>query len=129
MNMFKFIHPPRNRSEAWRCLMINQLACPGLGTIIAAQKIGFAQAGIMLAGFFVAMGYLCWLIFHQVQLVFDMEVTMQQFNETRFDYWWVGAFGFGLCLIAWLWSLITSIQLVKGTPPNAPPPSVPPRIS
>ncbi|MEO6034102.1 MAG: hypothetical protein ABIQ35_02490 [Verrucomicrobiota bacterium] len=126
--MFKFIHPPRNRSEAWRCAMINQLACPGLGTIIAGQKIGFAQAGVMLVGFFLFTGYLCWFIFHQLNLLFDMGAGGQQFDQTRFEHWWIGAVGLGLCLIAWIWSLASSIELVRRSPENAPPAHLPPRI-
>ena len=126
--MFSFIHPPRNRSEAWRCAMINQLAFPGLGTVIAGQKIGYAQAAVMLAGFFGWAGYTCWFIFHQLTLLFDMGIGVKQFNETRFDHWWIGATGLALCVIAWIWSLVTSIQLVKAAPENTPLASLPPRI-
>lgn len=126
--MFKFIHPPRNRSEAWRCAMINQLACPGLGTIIGGQKIGYVQAGLMLVGFFLFTGYLCWFIFHQLHLLFDMDASGQQFSQTRFDHWWIGAVGLGLCLLSWIWALGSSIQLVKNSPENAPPAHLPPKI-
>lgn len=127
--MFSFIHPPRNRSEAWRCAMINQLALPGLGTVIGGRKVGYAQAVIMVAGFFIVTGYLCWFIFHQTKLLFDMNISAQQFNESRFDNWWIGAIGFGLCLAAWIWSLISSIQFIKSTPENSPPPILPPKLS
>ncbi len=108
--------------------MVNQLAFPGLGTIFGGQKIGYAQAGVMLAGFFITMGYLCWFIFRQTQLLFDMSVSTEQFNESRFDYWWIGAGGFALCLGAWLWSLWSSIQFIRTTPENTPPRSIPPKL-
>lgn len=83
----------------------------------------------MLVGFFGFTGYLCWFIFHQTKLLFDMGTSSEEFNTVRFDHWWVGAVGLGLCLIAWCWSLFTSVSLVKCTPETSPPPSsVPPKI-
>ncbi len=127
--MARFIHPPRNRSEAWRCALVNQLAFPGLGTIFAAQKIGYAQAALMLAGFFVWTGYMCWVIYHQIKVLFDMGASTQEVNDAKFAHGWVGVVGLGLCLVAWSWSLFSSIQIVKAAPENALPPSVPPKIS
>jgi hypothetical protein len=127
--MFSFIHPPRNRSEAWRCAMINQLAFPGLGSILAAKKSGVAQAILMLVGFFGFAGYLCWFIFHQINLLFDMGTSSKQFAVARFDHWWIGAASLGLCLLVWFWSLFTSIELVQSAPENSPPPPMPPLIS
>ncbi|MEO6182697.1 MAG: hypothetical protein ABIP71_06300, partial [Verrucomicrobiota bacterium] len=113
----------------WRCLMVNQLAFPGLGTIFAGKKIGFTQAALSLVGFFVATGYTCWFIFHQIKLLFDVGTSSQEFNAVRFDHWWIGAVGLGLCLIAWSWSLFTSIEIVKSTRENSPiPPLPPPKI-
>jgi hypothetical protein len=125
--MFKFMRPPRNRAEAWRYALLNQLAFPGLGTILAGRNVGFAQAAIMLAGFFIAMGYICWFIFHQLRLLFDMSASAPQFNEARFAHWWIGALGFGLCFISWLWSFVSCVQFIKAAPENAPMP--PPKIS
>jgi hypothetical protein len=110
--------------------MINQLAFPGLGTLLAARKIGFAQAALMLVGFFVATGYICWFIYHQIQLLFDMNTTAQQFSATRFEHWQIGAIGLGICAVAWTWSLVTSIRLILAAPENTPmPPAIPPKIS
>lgn len=109
--------------------MVNQLAFPGLGTIFGAQKIGYIQAGVMLTGFFVSIGYLCWFIFRQAQLLFDMSLSTEQINQARFDYWWIGAIGSALCLIAWFWSLWSSLQFIRTTPENTPPRSIPPKLS
>ena len=125
--MFKFMHVPRNRAEAWRFALLNQLAFPGLGTILAGQMIGFAQAALMVAGFFISMGYVCWFIFNQLHLLFDMSASPQQFNEIRFAHWWIGAVGFGLCLISWCWSLISSAQFIKAAPETSA--MLPPKIS
>ena len=40
--------------------IVNQLAFPGLGTLMMGRRVGYAQAAVMLAGFFLTMGYLLW---------------------------------------------------------------------
>ena len=108
--------------------MVNLLAFPGLGTVLAAKKIGYAQAAVMLVGFFTATGYMCWIIYIQIKLLFDMGTSAQEFGEKRFEHWWIGVVGFALCLIAWIWSLFSSIQLLKENPKDTPLATVPPGL-
>jgi len=42
---------PMDRLGAWLCLLANVIALPGLGSIIAGKRVGYAQALLALAGF------------------------------------------------------------------------------
>lgn len=96
----------------WTLVLINQLAFPGLGTILAGRKVGYAQAVLMVSGFLLSVGFMLWFIFCMVRLVFN-DVSEQEFKAQYEPYWWTLRWGLGLCAVAWLWSLWSSFWMLR----------------
>jgi hypothetical protein len=106
---------------ARNCLLVNQLATPGLGSLMAGRIIpGLGQVVVAVTGF-VLVG--AWSVLTTVQ-------TYRQFTEDApaKSYARCGQLGALVFLAAWLWSLVTSISLwrqakaaERGAPRNVPP--------
>jgi hypothetical protein len=99
------------RNKLWACVAVNLLAFPGLGTIGAGQRFGYAQASVMVAGFLLFLGYFLWFVLGAFQFLSggDHEAWEQHYRSGL----WVGLAGLGLCVIAWFWALATSIRLMR----------------
>jgi hypothetical protein len=119
-------HPPRNRSEAWTCVMANLVACPGVGTLMAGRKIGYAQGGLAVAGAIPLAGYISWFSFQKFNALLNVEGNLHA--AAGYGPWWIGAVGLGIFALAWLWSLVSSIQILF-SPPTTDNLGVPPKIS
>jgi hypothetical protein len=91
--------------------MINQLAFPGLGTILAGRGIGYAQAAIMVVGFLLVMGYLVLYLGASYRYLQTPAWTQTDFEAHYRPYLWALYDGTGLCLVAWFWSLRSSLAL------------------
>lgn len=97
---------PLNRKEAWACLGINLLVCPGLGSIIAGRLAGFFQLLLAGAGLvLVLVGGVAFLAVYYTSMQFPHDHRAL----------WTGAVGLALFAAGWTWSLVTSIQVVKET--------------
>lgn len=125
--------PDRTPDEAtaWACLVANTLTLPGLGSIAAGRKVGYAQATIALIGFAGSMlsvlAY-CW------QWIQRGEMPLELDNPALL----AALASITLFAFAWLWALGTSLQIraearhtspQSGVPPQLPPdipPAVPP---
>ena len=108
------------RSRAWTCAVVNQLAFPGLGTIMAGRRIGFVQAPVMVAGFILVMAFMGVWFLALFRLATDPAWTDAQFNAQWRSWAWAGLWGALLCGIAWCWALVSSIAIVRQaqhTPP------------
>jgi RimJ/RimL family protein N-acetyltransferase len=82
-------HPPQvSQGIAIAALLLNVFIWPGLGSLVAEQKVGWAQGFLFLGGFVVLVG--------TFGLGFVISIAM-----------WVGA---------WVWGIITGIQLLSGRP-------------
>ena len=105
--------PPPLRARPWVCVLLNQLAFPGLGTILAGRRIGYVQATIMVAGFILFTGFMIWFIVCAVQNL--LSDTMDETALTRLyrPYLWAAKYGLALCIVAWFWSLISSIGILR----------------
>lgn len=103
---------PIDRPAAWACTITNLAALPGLGTIAAGRKVGYAQAALALTGF--ALN-LVWAFL----LVRDWRAEGALPTDFRPSLWLgiAGVFIFGT---GWLWSLSSSLQLHRqaGKPPT-----------
>ena len=104
---------PLTISKAWSCAAMNQLAFPGIGTVMARRKIGYFQAAIMISGFLLTMYFFCWYIGSLLQAPFQND-----WNETRFyaevaRRKWIGIIGGIICAAAWLWALMSSLSIIK----------------
>src|SRR6266852_5377399 len=114
---------PPKRASAWVCAAINQLAFPGLGTILAGRRAGYFQAAIMIAGFCLTMGFMLRVIFCALRGLAAQDAN--HFADQWRPYAWAGKSGLALCLVAWGWALASSISIVRAatkTRTGEPPP-------
>ncbi|MDB6112160.1 MAG: hypothetical protein JWR69_3910 [Pedosphaera sp.] len=117
---------PLKRATALNCLLVNQLATPGLGSLMGRRiSAGLVQLALALAGFGCVMGWF-------IQLFSD---TYRQFSDLPSQpkpYPWIGTLGLILVVSSWLLSWITSLSLLREAQrnePNSPPIiTVPPLI-
>lgn len=110
--------PPRGRkplssAAARNAVLLNQLATPGLGTLMAGRLVvGIGQLLLALAGFgFVVVWFVALLRQYYGQITGEVPIT---------PIAWLGEIGASLFLAAWFWSLVTSIKLVREARRNAP---------
>lgn len=110
---------PLSRAAARNWALINQLATPGLGSLLAGRRLaGVGQLLLAVAGFVLVVG---WFV-----------VTATNFyNQLASDAepkpaGWLGGAGALIFAAAWLWSLLTSIQILRSardaSPEKLPPP-------
>ena len=111
---------PLRRGEAVGCAMINQFATPGLGSIVARHFIaGTGQLILAVIGFCFLTR---WIFQWSHSLVAEVMQTQKVPPSGFLLHWGIAIFG-----IAWLWSLITSIQILMAFPRNSTS-RIPPRI-
>lgn len=97
-----------SHTKARNAALLNQLATPGLGSLIAGRWLaGTGQLLVFLAGFVV---YCAWALKNLSQyysLMFsDTPPASVGWNR-------MASAGVLLCVASWLWSLVTSISLVR----------------
>ena len=125
---------PLSRARVWTCILTNQLATPGLGSLMARRVwAGTGQLLLALAGFVLIV-------------VWFFEVMIQYYGQVTGDVparpvGWIGEIGAILFVASWLWALATSISLwrqakseeraeLKTVPPRmADLPGQPPKLS
>lgn len=107
---------PLHRSEAWSCALINQLATPGLGSLVARRWVaGTIQIVLAIIGFCLIMFWFAQKMRLLYGQMFGTDIPVNAGNQA--GQWGLIFFG-----IAWLWSLLTSIQIVMNAPKSSPPP-------
>ena len=117
MRMKIFLVPnrgqPIDRARATNCAVINLAATPGLGSWLVGRMVeGVAQLILSVTGF-------CLLIGWFVQLVI---VAVKQLGGASPDArtsLWLLKVGGGLFVLAWIWSLVTSISVWREAKRNA----------
>jgi hypothetical protein len=114
--------PPKAMTpgRAWTCVLINQLATPGFGSIAGGRRIvGTCQLIVALAGFVLLTG---WMFHYFYQLSMgDLETWTPDKS-----YAWLGKWGLICFAAGWFWALATSISLLRQA--KAEQPAVPPRM-
>lgn len=108
---------PLDRSTARNSVLINQLATPGLGSLLAGRWVaGVGQLLLAVAGFVMVVA---WFV----------AVMIQMYRQINGDnapkpVGWLGEAGAGTFAAAWLWALVTSFSLLRESKdtPDAPPP-------
>jgi len=95
-----------------------------MGGRIAA---GLGQLAIILTGF----ALVCVWFYRVMKTYYNMSDFSEQIGKPHSFYWGYFIAGFSLAGVSWLWSLLTSIQIVAQakTPEPALPGSSPPRIT
>lgn len=119
--MFSF-NQPLTPATARRAALINQLATPGLGTLMLGKiALGLTQLTLAIAGFlFVVAWFVMILTQFYGQISGNVEVK---------PVGWIGITGAILFVASWCWSLITSIRFIRKASRMAQHlPEVPPRI-
>ena len=116
----KVVSPAAARNAA----LVNQFATPGLGSLMAGRWMaGTGQLLLAVAGFVFVV-----LWFFKTMIQFSDEIDG---NATPPSAAWLGETGAALFILAWLWSLVTSIGLMMRAKAEAPagPPTVPPPMA
>lgn len=111
---------PLDEKAAQGCLLLNLLAWPGLGSLLARRKSGGIQMAMSLLGIFSVV----WAL---------QKFTAMMIDETRYPTWhdsfiWLAIGGVASFVLAWVWALFTSLSIRKEAIKNATPPPLPKRI-
>jgi 4a-hydroxytetrahydrobiopterin dehydratase len=98
---------PLSRKRIISCVLMNLLATPGLGSFVARRRVaGTGQILLSLAGFGLLMVWFYKLVIVQYYGQITGNVTVEPVG-------WIAVTGGVLFLLAWLWSLVTSISLLR----------------
>jgi hypothetical protein len=97
----------------WLSVIVNQFAFPGLGTIMMGRRVGYAQASIMVAGFVMVTGFVLWFIVCSARYAGNPTWTEADFTGRYRPYRWTLTWGLALCVVAWVWALVSSIQILR----------------
>ena len=100
---------PLTRKRLISCVLLNLLGTPGLGSIIARRWIaGIGQMVLSVVGFILIMVWFYKLVIVQYYGQINGGVPLPSVAR-------IGLTGGILFALAWLWSLLTSIQMLQGT--------------
>jgi hypothetical protein len=106
---------PLTLAAARNAALVNQLATPGLGTLMLGRfALGCSQLALALAGFLLVI---IWFgsVLYQYYGQISGDVTVRPVG-------WIGISGGVLFIAAWIWSLFTSLKFLQearrlNTPP------------
>ena len=111
--------PRLKRSKALNCLLVNQFATPGLGSLMGGRILaGIVQLGLALLGFGLVVA---WFIGVFTKAYHD---AMEQ-PGTSANYSFLGLAGFGAFACSWVLSWFTSISLLRNSLPDEKPAPAP----
>ena len=97
-----------SRQQARTCVIVNQLACPGIGTFMGGRRVaGLIQATMMIAGF---CAVITWGVL-QISAVYKFALDARA-TEVKQPPGWLGIVGLALCVAAWVWALVSSFQIL-----------------
>lgn len=112
----RWIGQPLGRGRAMTAGVINQLATPGLGSLMAGRFVaGVGQLLLALAGFGLL---LAWFI-RMLIAYYGLIATTASNAEPHVPPSWFWKAGVVLFGAAWLWALVTSISLLREARANA----------
>ena len=120
-----FLRPPRgplSRSTARNAALLNQCATPGLGSLMAGRRLaGIGQLLLAVAGFVMIIG---WFV------LLALQIYNQLINDAPTkSVAWLGEAGAVIFVAAWLWSLVTSLSVLREARANERKSATPPVIS
>jgi hypothetical protein len=118
-----FKRKPLTTDSARNAALINQLATPGMGSLMAGRYAsGAGQLTLSVAGFVLVIA---WFVAVMRQFYGQIEGNV----EVK-PVGWIGLTGVVIFAAAWVWSLVTSISLIREArrnratqfnPPQPPP--------
>jgi 4a-hydroxytetrahydrobiopterin dehydratase len=102
------VNPARlTRKRIISCVLFNLLGTPGLGSVIARRWFaGIGQIVLSLTGFVLVLIWFYRLVIVQFYGQINGPVTLQPVG-------WIGLLGATLFALAWFWSLVTSLILLR----------------
>ena len=108
--MKPFSAPKRiSHAKARNAALLNQFATPGLGSILAGHWLaGAGQLLLFLAGFVL---YCAWA-FSNLAKYFSL-MSLNEAPPENFGWNRTATMGLALCVAAWLWSLVTSLRILR----------------
>jgi hypothetical protein len=110
--------PLLSRARITTCILINLSATPGLGSIFARRMVvGIFQLILSLIGFCLIVGWM----FEAMATTISQEMNGQSHANAPDWMWRWGLIFFGT---AWLWSLVTSINLWRQAKLESAPPKL-----
>jgi ABC-type uncharacterized transport system permease subunit len=105
----------KNRSVAWGMVVANQLALPGLGTVMAGRKIGYVQLAFSIFGVLLTTSFLIWC-FPNLGDWFpppeDDAVVMANFEKWQ-PWFLIAGSGIVSYFIGWCMALFSSQSIVR----------------
>lgn len=105
---------PLSRANARIAAVVNQLATPGLGSLVARRWVaGTGQLLLALTGFGLLCVWFCKLMIRYYSLISD-----QNPKQTPIDYKLAGI-GAAIFFVSWLWSWVTTISILREAQRNA----------
>ena len=96
--------PDLDQAKAWTYLVTNLLVLPGLGSAMARRKSGYVQMLLALAGFAVTLN-----AFVRIAIEWAREFLLPD-DPALYKS---AILGIGVFLVAWTWSLLTSLALFR----------------
>ena len=97
---------PLSRATARNSALLNQLATPGLGSLLAGRIVaGIGQLVLAVIGFAMV---LVWFVTVIIQFYSLINSDVKPRSAT-----WLVLAGFGVFGLAWLWALATTLSLLR----------------
>lgn len=97
---------PVSRTKARNAALLNLLATPGLGSLLARRWLaGLGQLALAVAGFVLVLVWFIKIIVPYYGMMFS-ESPPPPVN------WRIGVWGAALFALSWVWSLVTSLNLL-----------------
>jgi hypothetical protein len=97
---------PLNSTTARNCFLVNQCATPGLGSLMAGRRLaGIGQLLVAVAGFALVIG---WFVLNSIQ-TYNQVVNDAEPKSVA----GLGLAGAAVFIAAWLWSLVTSLSVLR----------------
>jgi len=97
---------PLDRSTARNAALLNQCATPGLGSLLAGRRLaGLGQLLLAVAGFVMVVA---WFFLLALQMYEELVNDAPPKSVAR-----LGELGGAIFLAAWVWSLVTSLSVLR----------------
>lgn len=104
---------PLNRTTARNAALVNLCATPGLGSLMARRWVaGVGQLILAVAGFGLMLGWFVKLMSAFYSLGSDFSTGPAGESHVSIS-WRLLKWGVAIFAVSWLWSLVTSIQLIR----------------
>ena len=106
---------PVSHAKAKNAALLNLLATPGLGSLLCGRWIeGAGQMIVCVTGFVV---FMIWFVKEMFQY-YSLITSDAPLQPPAQPIWWIAAAGVSLVTVSWLWSAVTSVNLLREASAN-----------